>query len=127
VVSVAAVTSDGRLLASAGALLLGLAYGCCLVSGLRQAEQLAGAPGRGAVVACYYVLAYLGFTAPYAVAVLTAALGRAGAFIALAGGAALLTGWMWVQAAHVRAPFRPSSSRTDAAVSRAHADSPSGG
>jgi len=79
------------------------------------------------VVACYYVLAYLGFTAPYAVAVLTAALGRAGAFIALAGGAALLTGWMWVQAAHVRAPFRPSSSRTDAAVSRAHADSPSGG
>jgi len=127
VVSVAAVTSDGRLLASAGALLLGLAYGCCLVSGLRQAEQLAGPHDRGAVVACYYVLAYLGFTAPYAVAVLTAALGRAGAFIALAGGAALLTGWMWVQAAHVRAPFRPSSSRTDAAVSRAHADSPSGG
>ena len=126
-VSVAAVTSDGRLLASAGALLLGLAYGCCLVSGLRQAEQLAGPHDRGAVVACYYVLAYLGFTAPYAVAVLTAALGRAGAFIALAGGAALLTGWMWVQAAHVRAPFRPSSSRTDAAVSRSHADSPSGG
>ena len=125
-VSVAAVTSAGRLLASVGALLLGLAYGCCLVSGLRQAEQLAGPHDRGAVVACYYVLAYLGFMAPYAVAVLAAALGRAGAFTALAGGAALLTGWMWVQAAHVRAPSRPSSSRTEAAVSRFHADSPSG-
>jgi hypothetical protein len=126
-ISVAAVASDSRPLASAGALLFGLAYDCCLVSGLRQAEQLAGPHDRGAVVACYYVLAYLGFTAPYAVAVLTAALGRAGAFTALAGGAALLTGWMWVQAAHVRAPSRPSSSRTEAAVSRAHADSPSSG
>ena len=43
------------------------------------------------------------------------------------GTATLLTGRMWVQAAHVRAASRPSSSRTDAAVSRAHADSPSGG
>jgi len=125
-VSVAAVASAGRLLASVGALLLGLAYGCCLVSGLRQAEHLAGPHDRGAVVACYYVLAYLGFVAPYAVDGLTAALGRAGAFTALAGGAALLAGWMWVQAARVRADSRPSSFRTFPAVSRSRADSPDG-
>jgi MFS family permease len=126
-VSVAAVASAGRLFASAGALLLGLAYGCCLVSGLRQAEHLAGPHDRGAVVACYYVLAYLGFAAPYAVDGLTAAFGRAGTFTVLAGGAALLAGWMWVQAARVHAASRPPSSRTHAAASRSHADSSSGG
>jgi len=64
---------------------LGLAYGLCLVSGLRQAEQMAGPTQRGAVVACYYALAYLGFAAPYLVAGLGAVSGQAGAFGVLAG------------------------------------------
>ena len=93
-VSIAAVTSDGRTLAEAGAVLLGLAYGLCLVSGLRQAELLAGPRDRGAVVACYLALSYVGFATAYAVTGLNSVVGRAGAFVALAGTAAALTVWM---------------------------------
>ena len=64
---VPAVAGPSRVLAGVAAVFLGLAYGLCLVSGLRQAEHLAGDRDRGAVLACYYVLAYLGFAAPYAV------------------------------------------------------------
>jgi hypothetical protein len=74
--------------------LLGLAYGLCLVSGLRQAEHLAGAHDRGAVVACYFALSYVGFAAPYAVEGMNSAFGRVGAFVTLAAAAAALTTWM---------------------------------
>ena len=84
-VGVAAVAATDRVLAGFAAVLLGLAYGLCLVSGLRQAEQMAGPNQRGAVVACYYALAYLGFAAPYLAAGLGAAVGQAGAFGVLAG------------------------------------------
>ena len=66
-VSAVAVAGPDRVLAGLGAVLLGLAYGLCLVCGLHQAEQLSDATDRGAVLSCYYVLAYLGFSAPYAV------------------------------------------------------------
>jgi hypothetical protein len=118
-----AVTSADRVLAGVAAAFLGLAYGLCLVSGLRQAEHLAGAHDRGAVVACYYVLAYLGFAAPYAVDALNGPLGHAGTFAALAGGAAALAGWMGVRAVRARTTLRPDSSRTLAAVSQTPADS----
>jgi hypothetical protein len=65
---------------------LGLAYGLCLASGLRQAEQLAGAHDRGAVVACYFAVSYVGFAAPYALDGLNSVLGRPDAFAAQAGG-----------------------------------------
>jgi len=48
------VASADRVLAGVAALLLGLAYGLCLVSGLRQAEYMASPDERGAVIACYY-------------------------------------------------------------------------
>jgi MFS family permease len=92
-VGAVAVATTNRLLAGAAAVLLGLGYGLCLISGLRQAEHLAGARDRGAVVACYYVLAYLGFAVPYAVDGLNAALGEAGALAALAAGAVTLLVW----------------------------------
>jgi predicted MFS family arabinose efflux permease len=82
-VGIAAVAGPDRVLAGLAAILLGLAYGLCLVSGLRQAEQLAAPGERGAVIACYYALAYLGFAAPYLAAGLGAAAGKAGAFAAL--------------------------------------------
>jgi MFS family permease len=84
-VGLAAVAAADRVLAGIAAVLLGLAYGLCLVSGLRQAEQMAGPNQRGAVVACYYALAYLGFAAPYLAAGLGAVSGQAGAFGVLAG------------------------------------------
>ena len=89
-------------LAGLAAVLLGLAYGLCLVSGLHQAEQLAGPADRGTVLAVYYVLAYLGFAAPYAVAGLNLALGKPGTFAAAAAAAAVLGGLLWLRAARER-------------------------
>jgi hypothetical protein len=98
-VSVAAVAGPSQVLAGVGAVLLGLAYGLCLVCGLHDAEQLAGPRDRGTVLAAYYVLAYLGFAAPYGVDGLNAALGKPGTFAVLAGVAAVLAGLTWARAA----------------------------
>ena len=89
-VSFGAVAAASRPLAGVAAVLLGLGYGLCLVSGLHQAERLAGPRDRGTVVACYYVLAYLGFAMPYVVDVLNAPLGKPGTFAVLAAVAATL-------------------------------------
>jgi hypothetical protein len=98
-VSVAAVAGPSQVLAGLGAALLGLAYGLCLVCGLHDAERLAGPRDRGTVLAAYYVLAYLGFAAPYAVDGLNAVLGKPGTFAVLAGVAAVLAGLIWARAA----------------------------
>jgi predicted MFS family arabinose efflux permease len=120
-VGVAAVATASRILAGAAAVFLGLAYGLCLVSGLSQAERLgrlAGDRDRGAVVACYYVLTYLGFGVPYVVDALNGPLGRPGTFAALTGGAAVLTAWTGLQAARRRSESRFDLSRTVSAYSR---------
>jgi Major Facilitator Superfamily len=101
--SAAAAHGPGQLLAGLAAVLLGLGYGLCLVSGLHQAEQLTGPDDRGTVIAAYYVLAYLGFAAPYAVAGLNLALGKPGTFAAAAGAAAVLAGLTWLRADRERA------------------------
>jgi MFS family permease len=95
-IGVAAVAGADRVLAGASAVLLGLAYGLCLMSGLRQAEQMVRGTGpgqRGAVAACYYALAYLGFAAPYLAAGLGAVSSQAGAFAVLAGIAVVVAAW----------------------------------
>jgi len=100
-VSVAAVAGPNRVLAGVGAVLLGLAYGLCLVCGLHDAERLSRPRDRGAVLAWYYVLAYLGFAAPYAVAGLNEVFGEPGTFAVLAVAAAVLAALMWPRAARV--------------------------
>jgi predicted MFS family arabinose efflux permease len=75
------------------AVLLGLAYALCLVSGLRQAEHMASPDERGAVIACYYAVAYLGFAVPYLVDGLGAVSGRTGAFGLLTAIIAVLALW----------------------------------
>ena len=117
-IGIAAVADASDVLAGTAAVFLGLAYGLCLVSGLSQAERLSGASDRGAVVACYYVLTYIGFAVPYAVDALNGALGRPGTFAALAGGAAVLTAWTGLQAARARSASRLHLSRTVPAYSR---------
>ncbi|HEX6526427.1 MAG TPA: MFS transporter [Streptosporangiaceae bacterium] len=79
--------------AGVAAVFLGAAYGLCLVCGLRQAERLTSASDRGAVVACYYALAYVGFAAPYLAAGLGALAGKAGALAILAVAALVLSLW----------------------------------
>ncbi len=101
-VGIAAVSTADRVLAGIAAVLLGLAYGLCLVSGLRQAEHMAGPDERGAVIACYYALAYLGFAAPYLAAGLGALAGKSGAFVALTAIIAALALWTAGYAASLR-------------------------
>jgi predicted MFS family arabinose efflux permease len=108
----AAVTASDRPLAGAAAAVLGLSYGLCLVSGLRQAEHLAAPDERGAVLACYYAVAYLGFAAPYLVEGLDALTGRAAAFGVLAAVAATLAAWTagyaaWLSRAATMVPPPP--------------------
>jgi predicted MFS family arabinose efflux permease len=90
---IAAVAASDRVLAGAAAVLLGLAYGLCLVSGLRQAEHMARPDERGAVIACYYALAYLGFAMPYLVDGLGLAAGKTGSFVVLTAIIAALAIW----------------------------------
>jgi predicted MFS family arabinose efflux permease len=111
-VGIAAVAGPDRVLAGLAAVLLGLAYGLCLVSGLRQAETIAAPGERGAVTACYYAMAYLGFAAPYLAAGLGAAAGKAGAFAALTAIIAGLALWTAGYAAHVRKAARAAEADT---------------
>jgi predicted MFS family arabinose efflux permease len=101
-VGIAAVASADRVLAGVAAVLLGLAYGLCLVSGLRQAEHMASPDERGAVIACYYAVAYLGFAVPYLAAGLGALAGKSGAFVALTAIITALALWTAGYAASLR-------------------------
>ena len=61
---------------------------------------------RGAVIACYYALAYLGFAAPYLVDGLGALVGQTGAFVALTAIIAGLALWTAGYAARQRRAVR---------------------
>jgi len=105
-VGIAAVAAANRVLAGLAAVLLGLAYGLCLVSGLRQAEHMAGPDERGAVIACYYALAYVGFAVPYLAAGLGVLAGKSGAFVALTAIITVLALWTAGYAASLRRASR---------------------
>jgi MFS family permease len=47
------------------AIVLGCAYGMCLVAGLVEVQRLAARGGAAGLIAIYYALTYLGFAAPY--------------------------------------------------------------
>jgi predicted MFS family arabinose efflux permease len=49
-------------------IVLGCAYGLCLVAGLVEIQRLADQRTLGALTAAYYTLAYLGFAAPFLLA-----------------------------------------------------------
>jgi MFS family permease len=110
-IGAAAVAGPNEALAGVAAVFLGLAYGLCLVNGLHDAEQLAGPRDRGAVLAAYYVLAYLGFGAPYAVDGLNPTFGKPGTFAVLAGVAAVVAGLTWAHAGRSTPPAPPGTER----------------
>jgi hypothetical protein len=113
--AIAAVTTSSRAIALACAALFGCAYGLCLVSGLRESERLAGRREHAAVVACYYVLTYVGFGAAYLADGLNAVIGRAGTFVALAVAAALTAIWTGGYTAVARPAHRAGMSDGTAA------------
>jgi MFS family permease len=94
--ALAAGTNTPLLLVLA-APLLGAGYGVCMTSGLRLLEAIAPPETRGGLTGVYYVLTYLGFAAPWllalAVRVVPAAwvLGAAGLHAALT---AAWFGWL---------------------------------
>ncbi len=92
-VAIAVVGAESRAGAVGCAVAFGLAYGLCLVSGLRECERLADRGQHGAVVACFYALTYLGFGVPYLVDALNGLLGRDGTFTVLAIVAAVSAAW----------------------------------
>lgn len=71
--AVVAATESPALLIPAAAV-LGCAYGTVLVGGLHQVERLTDAHSHGPVTAVFYCLTYVGFAAPYLVAVVAGVL-----------------------------------------------------
>jgi MFS family permease len=67
----------------------GMAYGMCLVAGLRETERLAPANERGASIAVFLAITYIGFGAPYAFDVLQGAIGARTSLVVLAALAAI--------------------------------------
>jgi predicted MFS family arabinose efflux permease len=97
VVALAAEDAGSKALALLAAIPFGIAYGTCLVSGLRETERLAPADERGASIAVFLVLTYLGFGAPYIFDLLDGLVGTS-ATLVLGVALALLTAlWVWVQ------------------------------
>ena len=118
--AMAAVATGSAALAGACAVLFGLGYGLCLVTGLRESERLASPGTQGAVVACYYALTYLGFGFPYLADGLAALAGRITAFAVLAGAALASAAWTLAYAARSqRSTERARPERAAAPAGRA--------
>ena len=70
VAAIIVATHASALLLIASAI-LGVGYGVCMTSGLRNVEVLAAPETRGAITGLYYVLTYIGFAVPYILAIVT--------------------------------------------------------
>jgi predicted MFS family arabinose efflux permease len=84
-----AIQQQSPLLVLVAAFPLGAGYGLCLVSGLRESERLARPEERGATLAVFYALTYIGFAAPYLLALVARATGTAEALLVATAAAAL--------------------------------------
>ncbi len=67
-VGVLATASENPLLVLVAALLLGGAYGLCLVSGLLEVQRIARPDDLASLTAVYYAFTYVGFAAPIVLA-----------------------------------------------------------
>lgn len=63
---------------------LGVGYGVCMTSGLRNVELLAKPETRGGMTGLYYVLTYVGFAVPYILAQVTRSIAPATTLVGLA-------------------------------------------
>lgn len=89
-----ALVLDAPALLIVTAPLLGAAYGLCLVSGLRLSERIAAPGERGATLAVFYALTYLGFGAPYVLTGVEHLTGDVAALLLAAGAAAATALWV---------------------------------
>ena len=75
----------------------------CLVSGLRETERLAPDDERGASIAVFLALTYLGFGAPYLFDLIEQALGTTATLLLGVGFALAIAAWVGSQTAPERA------------------------
>ena len=109
---VLALTLDSHVVLLVAGFGLGAAYGLCLVSGLRETERLAPPDERGATIAVYYVLTYVGFAAPYVLGALSGAgLGDRGAVLVATAAAVLAAVVVSVSRRRLAGPGEPSPAR----------------
>ncbi|HEX3316586.1 MAG TPA: MFS transporter [Solirubrobacteraceae bacterium] len=87
---VVATATHSEALVVLAAVPFGAAYGMCLVAGLRETERLAPAHERGASIAVYLAISYLGFGAPWLFQLLAGGVGGRAALLVLAAVAALI-------------------------------------
>jgi MFS family permease len=95
---VLATASDSPFLVIVAALLLGGAYGLCLVSGLLEVQRIAHPDDLASLTAVYYAFTYLGFAAPIVLAELARVASHQALLAAAAGLAALTLMLVVVQA-----------------------------
>ncbi|WP_341927327.1 MFS transporter [Nocardioides psychrotolerans] len=102
-IGIVALQTDVRWLLLLAGPVFGAAYGCCLVSGLRETERLADHGELGATVAVFYALTYLGFGAPYALGAISGAgAGDEGALLLTIGVVALCLAVVTAAGRHAR-------------------------
>jgi MFS family permease len=101
--AVAAASEQWWLIAVA-ALVLGAGYGCCLVHGLTEVQRMAGPENLGRLTALFQAIAYLGFGAPYLLAVFEHVLPTTELLLVAAALAALTLAWTTYRAGHGAAP-----------------------
>jgi len=78
-------------------IVLGMGYGLCLVAGLVEVQRLAHPEALAGLTAIYYVLTYIGFAAPYVLA-LAAHLTGYPTLLLITAGLALATAlWLRLQ------------------------------
>ncbi|MFI7020766.1 hypothetical protein [Streptomyces sp. NPDC050164] len=82
------------------ALVLGAGYGCCLVCGLMEVQRLASTENLGRLTALFQAFAYLGFGAPYLLAVIEHVLPWPELLLLAAALAVLTLAWTTYRAAH---------------------------
>ena len=93
-----AAAASAPILLLLAAPLLGAGYGVCMTSGLRLLEAVAPPETRGGLTGLYYVLTYLGFAAPWLLALAVRVVPAAWVLGAAGLHAALTAGWFyWLQ------------------------------
>lgn len=110
-IGLAAEDAGSKALVLIAAIPFGIAYGMCLVSGLRETERLAPADERGASIAIFLALTYLGFGAPYLFDLFNGLIDTSATLILGVAFALLTALWIWLQSRRGR-PLEPLGSTT---------------
>jgi MFS family permease len=103
-IGLAADDASSKALVLVAAIPFGVAYGMCLVSGLRETERLAPPDERGASIAVFLTLTYLGFGAPYVFNLLDGSIGTTATLILGVAFALATALWVWTQSRPAQSP-----------------------